>query len=550
MLKHLQIKNYALIKELKMDPVGGLNTITGETGAGKSIMLGAIGLLLGNRADTKALLNPEEKCFVEGIFDIREYNLQEVFYNHDLDYFSDCIIRREISPSGKSRAFVNDTPVNLEVISEIGAYLIDIHSQSDTLLLGKANFQLRFIDAFADNFALLEEYKKVFTTYKKAAKKLEELNHQAVELKKEADYNRFLFEELDKAALVAGEQEELEEEQKILEHAEEIKRKLLENVELLSNHEFSVINSLQVVARNMASIAEFSEIFKSLSERVEGVQIELKDILHEFEGEEQRIEFDPERQTEVSERLSLIYRLQQKHNLASIDELLKIKDQIEEKLHVISNIDGEVTKAEKEQDELRSKVKEIADALSQRRREVLPSLKGKLEALLSDLGMPHAAVDFEIDKIPPVSHGQDDLKILFSANRGVKPEELKKVASGGEFSRLMFAMKNIIADKTSLPTIIFDEIDTGVSGEIALKMAALMKKMAVGHQVVAITHLPQIAAKGDGHFFVYKDNSEPLTVSRIRKLEKDERILEIAKMIGGDSPSQTNVASAREMLAL
>lgn len=550
MLKHLEIKNYALIKELEMDPAKGLNTITGETGAGKSIMLGAIGLLLGNRADTKALLNPEEKCFVEGVFDVKEYSLKGLFYAHELDYFTECIIRREISPSGKSRAFVNDTPVTLDVVKEIGSYLIDIHSQTDTLLLGKTDFQLQLIDSFAGNLELLEEYKKAYALYRKASKKLEELVQQAAEIKKEADYNQFLFDELEKADLKAGEQEELEEEQKILEHAEEIKRKLLENTELIAGQEFAILSSLQTVSKNLSSIKELSEIYRHLSDRVESSLIELKDIAHEIESEEQRIEFDPTKQEAVGERLSLIYHLQQKHNVTTIAELLQIKDSVEEKLQVISGIDDEVDRVRRECHDFEQVVNEVAEKLSDKRLAVLAPLKLKLETLLADLGMPHAVVEFLHSKTTPASNGCDDIKILFSANRGIRPEELKKVASGGEFSRLMFAIKNIIAEKTALPTVIFDEIDTGISGEIALKMAVLMKKMAAGHQLISITHLPQIASKGDSHFFVYKDNSEPQSVSRIRKLEKEERILEIAKMIGGDSPSKTNMESARELLSL
>lgn len=550
MLKHLEIKNYALIKELEMDPAKGLNTITGETGAGKSIMLGAIGLLLGNRADTKALLNPEEKCFVEGVFDVKEYNLKDLFYARELDYFTECIIRREISPSGKSRAFVNDTPVTLDVVKEIGSYLIDIHSQTDTLLLGKTDFQLQLIDSFAGNLELLDEYKNAYGLYRKTAKKLEELVQQAAEIKKEADYNQFLFDELEKADLRGGEQEELEEEQKILEHAEEIKRKLLENTELMTGQEFAILSSLQTVSKNLSSIKELSEVYRHLSDRIESSLIELKDIAHEIESEEQRIEFDQTKQDAVGERLSLIYHLQQKHNVTTIAELLQIKDSVEEKLQVISGIDDELDRVRRECREFEQMVNEVAEKLSGKRLAVLAPLKLKLEKLLADLGMPHAVVEFLNSKTTPAPNGRDDIKILFSANRGIKPEELKKVASGGEFSRLMFAIKNIIAEKTALPTVIFDEIDTGISGEIALKMAALMKKMAAGHQLISITHLPQIASKGDSHFFVYKDNTEPQSVSRIRKLEREERTLEIAKMIGGDSPSKTNMESARELLSL
>ncbi len=549
MLKHLEIKNYALIKELELDPSENLNTITGETGAGKSIMLGAIGLLMGNRADTKALLDPNEKCIVEGVFDIREYNLREIFLSLELDYFDECILRREIAPSGKSRAFINDTPVNLDAAKEIGSYLIDIHSQSDTLLLGKSDFQLKLIDSFAGNLNLLEEYRQAFTSYRKSTKKYEDLLKHANGIKSEADYNQFLFDELDKADLQKKEQEELEEGQRLLEHAEEIKKKLLEGMELLQENDFSVLSSLQVLSKNLASISDYSENYKSLYQRIESALIELKDIQDELEGEENRIEFDQSKLEEIVERLSLIYRLQQKHSVDNIEDLLKIKDQLEEKLHVSSNIDEEVERAKSASEEFYHKAKELATQLSEGRKNVFVPLKSKLEKLLADLGMPHAIIEFHRLEIAPNAQGIDDIKILFSANRGVQPEELKKVASGGEFSRLMFAIKNIIAERTSLPTIIFDEIDSGISGEIALKMAVLMKKMSAKHQVITITHLPQIASKGNQHFFVYKDNSENISVSRIRQLANDERILEIAKMIGGDQPTETNLNSARELLA-
>ena len=550
MLKHLEIKNYALIKELEFDPSEKLNTITGETGAGKSIMLGAIGLLLGNRADTKALLNPNEKCVVEGVFNVEEYNLKEVFTNLELDYANECIIRREISPSGKSRAFVNDTPVTLETVKEIGSYLIDIHSQSDTLLLSKTNFQLRLIDAFSGNIDLLDEYQKIYRKYRKELARFQELTDEANEIKNEADYNQFLFDELEKADLTDNEQEELEQEQKLLEHAEEIKRKLVESLSLASESEFSILSSLQTLAKNLGQISEYSQNYKHLYQRIESVLIELKDISHELEGEEGRIEYDQSKQVEITERLSLIYKLEQKHQVSSVSELIKIKDQLEEKLHVISNIDAEVKRVKKNCDDLFELVKELAGKLSDNRKSSFEQLRNKLKILLTELGMPHSAIEFHYKEVEPAIMGIDDIKVLFSANLGIKPEELKKVASGGEFSRLMFALKNVIAESTSLPTVIFDEIDSGISGEIALKMAQLMKKMSERHQVITITHLPQIASKGNYHFFVFKDESDSISVSKIRKLEQEDRIVEIAKMIGGDQLTQTNLNAAKELLAL
>ncbi len=550
MLKHLKIRNYALIKELEFSPSTRLNTITGETGAGKSIMLGAIGLLLGNRADTKALLNPDEKCIVEGVFNIEEYNLKDFFIASDLDYYPECIIRREISPSGKSRAFINDTPVTLDTAKEIGMYLVDIHSQTDTRLLGNASYQMQLIDSFTDSIDLLSKYRESYRSYKKALKTYEELENQSIEIKSEADYHHFLFEELDKAALQENEQTTLEEEQKILEHSEEIKRKLLESIHLVNENEFSVLQSLQVVTKNIGQISQYSQNYHKLSERLNSVMIELKDINNELEGEEQRIEFDPLRQDEVSERLSLLYKLEQKHQVEAVADLLKIKDSLEERLHIVSNIDESVARAKKDCENLLEQTIDLGKQLSDKRKKGFEPLKSKLKSILSDLGMEHASIDLLSEEVKPTDNGIDEIKILFSANLGIKPEELRKVASGGEFSRLMFAIKNIIAEKTSLPTIIFDEIDSGISGEIAIKMASLMKKMATHHQVVTITHLPQIASKGDFHFFVFKDNSEFHTVSRIRKLNEEERVLEIAKMIGGDKPTETNLNSARELLTI
>jgi DNA repair protein RecN (Recombination protein N) len=550
MIKSLKIKNYALIKDLEMQPHAGFNTITGETGAGKSIMLGAIGLLLGNRADTKALFNSEEKCIVEAIFDLGKQHLKPLFDVHELDYSGECILRREISPAGKSRAFINDTPVTLDVMKEIGSQLVDIHSQSDTLLLGSSSFQLQLMDAMANTRILLDEYRLYFKEFKKAENNLESLQHQATEIKKEADYHHFLLDELQKAALSADEQELLEEELRLIENAGEIKSRLEESIQNLQESEdLSIIPQLQAIRRNLESLTHFSSGFGELAARVESCWIELRDICDELNNEFIRVEFDPERAEALHDRLGLIYKLQQKHDVQTVSELLAIQADLALKVERVLNVDEELTQAEKELERKKIQLYKSGEKLSIQRKSIFNELSEKLVSHLKELGMPHAVVQVAVEATQPGANGMDDLRILFSANRGVKPEELKNVASGGEFSRLMFAIKYILAEKTAMPTIIFDEIDTGISGEIALRMVKMMAGMAKYHQVISITHLPQIAAWGQYHFYVYKDDSNKTSVSRIRKLKDEERSLEIAKMIGGDQPSSSALDSARELLA-
>lgn len=549
MLKYLQINNYALIQSLEMNPSQSLTTITGETGAGKSIMLGAVGLLLGNRADTKSLLNHEAKCVIEGVFDIRTYSIREFFNSQDLDYYDECILRREISPSGKSRAFVNDTPVTLDTMKELGTYLIDVHSQTDTLLLRKRDFQLQLVDAFAGNSDLLKAYQGIYKDYRSSKKIYESLVKNADDINKEADYNRFLFEELEKADLKANEQHQLEEELKLLEHAEEIKKRFFESIELLTQNEFATVPSLEQITRNITALRAYSENYKNLANRLESCLIELKDITSEIEKEEEGIELDQPKQEAINDRLNLIYKLQQKHHVESIEALLQIKEELSNKLERADNLEADIEDARKKVQELEQQLQKVGTQLSESRTSVFISLKDKIRELVSALGMPHADIEFKHETTDASLSGLDDIDLLFSANKGIKPEALKNVASGGEFSRLMFAIKHILAERTALPTIIFDEIDTGVSGEIALKLGALMKQMSTNHQVITITHLPQIAAHGETHYFVYKDDSSPKSVSKIKALNNEDRTIEIAKMIGGDNPSDTALTNAKELLA-
>lgn len=548
MLTHLQIKNYALIETLELRPDTELNIITGETGAGKSIMLGAIGLLLGNRADTKTLFNPEEKCVIEGEFNISGYAIKTIFDEEELDFEEVCIIRREISPQGKSRAFVNDTPVNLETLKRITSQLMDIHSQHDTLLLGANEYQLQIVDTYAQNNHLFESYKSEFLLFSKSQKIYTELLSEAKESKKEFDYNAFLLEELVKTKLKDGELELLEQELNILENAEEVKSKLQLSAEYLSNPEQSVISFLGNTLSNLNSISTYGTQFAALKERVNSCLIELKDIADEVAGEEEAVELDNEKIDNLQERISLIYNLLQKHQARNIRELLEIQADLQQKVSKVLNIDEAIEKARINTEKAEKAMLEQAEALSETRLAVLPSIENEVASLLHDLGMPNASLKLDSELVKPGLTGINNINFLFSANKGIKPQQLKNVASGGEFSRLMLAIKYILADKRALPTIVFDEIDTGVSGEVSIKVGNMMRDMARGHQIIAITHLHQIAAQGNAHYFVYKDNSSVKTVSKIRRLTNDERVMEIAKMIGGEKPSAAIIENAREIL--
>ncbi|QSE98944.1 DNA repair protein RecN [Fulvivirga lutea] len=548
MLKQLFIKNYALIQELKITPSEKLNIITGETGAGKSIMLGAVGLMLGNRADIKSLLNTDSKCIVEGHFDLSLYKLESLFKKEDLDYEATTIIRREISPSGKSRAFVNDTPVTLDVLKKLGIKLMDVHSQHETLQLGKNSFQLKFVDVFANTLTLRNEYYRLYQDYKKELIYLNGLKEESAKATQESDYNSFLLQELAEANLQPDEQEELEERVKVAEHAEEIKLKLNEGLAILSNDEFSVASGMQQLRQALSQLAKYSDTYKNLADRIESVQIEVNDLTSEIEREEEKVNFDPEEAQMSQERLSLIYQLQQKHQVVDIASLIEIQSNLEEKVSRTLNLDNEIATSTKKVESLLQECTAKASELSKKRVACFDKLSDELTKLLAEVGMGDASVKIERSEIPLENSGFDEIQILFSANKGIAPQPLAKVASGGEFSRFMFCIKYILAEKIAMPTVIFDEIDTGVSGEIALKLGSLMKKMAENHQLITISHLPQIAAKGDQHYFVYKDTSSDKAVSKIKYLEESERIEEIAKMIGGDNPSSIAFENARELM--
>ncbi len=548
MLRHLTIKNYALIEHLEMELTGHLNVITGETGAGKSIMLGAMGLLLGNRADTKVLWNEKEKCITEGTFDIGSYQLQSLFENENLDYDDQTVIRREISPGGKSRAFINDTPVTLDIMKKIGSRLMDIHSQHDTLDLGNRSFQLQVIDAFAVNEKQRDEYKSAWQHYVITREAYQALEDEANVLRQESDFVKFQLDELNKANLIAGEQRELEEALKIMEHAEDIKLKFNQLLAQLDREEISASGILNEARIVFNALGNYSEHYKKLAARFESVRIELNDIVSEVESEEEKIEFDPLKIEEAKDRLSTIYQLQQKHRLGSVEELLQLQNELQSKANKTSNMDDELEAMKKKLDEATQRVNEKGETLSQSRVKSFNGFCKQMTELLAELGIPEAKLQVEHQIIAPGASGIDNIELLFSANKGIPVRPMAQVASGGEFSRLMFCIKYLLAEKTALPTLILDEIDTGVSGEIAMRLGKMMKVMAEGHQLVAISHLPQIAAKGDRHFYAYKDTKSKKTISQIRQLSEEERIEEIAKMIGGEKPSSLAKENARELI--
>jgi DNA repair protein RecN (Recombination protein N) len=549
MLKHLTIRNYALIKLLEMEPSAHLNVITGETGAGKSIMLGAIGLLMGNRADTKVMWNDDEKCVIEGIFNIKPYKLKPLFSEEDLDYEDETVIRREISPGGKSRAFINDTPVTLETMRKLGSRLMDIHSQHETLELGNQSFQLQLIDTYAENQDIREKYREAWTTFTTARENFEQLQTEADVLREEADYTRFQLDELLKAALEENEQEELEKELKIMEHAEEIKSRFHTVLQLLNQSEFSADQIVSDIRNQLLAISSYSPAYDALYQRLESLRLELEDIGSEIEREEMLVDFDPERTAFIKDRLSTLYRLLTKHRLKEVRELLELQENLQKKANLTNHLDEALQKAKEAFVVAGEEVRRSGTVLSDSRKKAFGPLRRQIVKLLQELGIPDASLEIDLAETAAGPSGADRIDILFSANKGIAPKPLAQVASGGEFSRLMFCIKYVMAEKTAMPTLVLDEIDNGVSGEIAIKLGNLMTTMAAAHQLITISHLPQIAAKGHAHYFVYKDNSAKKTISSIKLLSERERVEEIAKMIGGSKPSKVALENAQELLS-
>lgn len=549
MLKRLHIRNYALIDELEIQFSDKLTIITGETGAGKSILLGALGLVMGDRADSKVFYRESEKIVVEAWFEVAAYDLREFFEENELDYDTEVVIRREISAAGKSRAFVNDTPVNNNVLKRLTDVLLDLHQQFDTLDIHNINFQLRMVDALADNSLILKGYQQNFRQFAADKKRLAELVERSQNGEREMDFLKFQFEELAAANLATGEQDALENELQRLTNAEDIKRTFGTSAHHLLESEQSIVGQLQALARSMSSARRFGSDASSLAERMEAIVVDLQELAKDCDRLAEGTEHDPARIAEVNERLNIMYKLLKKHNLAAVDELLALQGNLEKQLGSFADLGEAIADLEQKIGEQEQVLRKIAAQLSERRRAVTADFEEKVQAMLTQLSMPHARLKVEVRPLENLtSTGLDDVEFLFATNVGSKFLPIKDVASGGELSRLTLCAKSLVADAIPLPTLIFDEIDTGISGDVSLKMGLILKDLAARHQVVSITHTPQIAARADSHYFVYKKIVEDKTVTNVRLLSHEERVRSLAVMLSGNPPSDAALATARELI--
>jgi DNA repair protein RecN (Recombination protein N) len=551
MLQKLVINNYALIDNLEISFGDGLNILTGETGAGKSIILGALSLILGQRAESRYFFNQQKKCVIEGVFRISDFHLKTFFEDTELDYEAETILRREISADGKSRAFINDTPVNLTTLKQLGEKLIDIHSQHATLEINDPEFQLLVVDSVAGHGELLNDYQLKFKAYKKDTVKLQQLISDSDKAKSDLDYYQFQFDELEKANLAEDEQEKLEQELYTLNNAEEIKRNLAGATYLMQDGETAALIQLREAAHHLSTLEKFNPMIEELHERLKSSLIELKDIAAEIENLEQHTHTNDVRAIEINDRLSLIYNLQKKHRVSANAELLQLQEELSTKIQQALFGDEEIEKLQKQISAEKSKLEKLASQLLANRAKAIPDIQDQVVKSLAEMGMGSSTLKIELSPIPSLGiTGTDQVRFLFSANKGHALGEMSKVASGGELSRLMLSIKSLIARYTALPTIIFDEIDAGVSGEVANKVGQIMERLSENLQVITITHLPQIASKGQSHYFVYKDDETSTTYTRIRQLDEKERVLEIAKMLSGDKPGESALQNARELLGI
>ena len=551
MLKRLYISNFALIHEMDVSFPGKLTVITGETGAGKSIFLEALGLVLGKRADLSALNNKSKKCIIEAEFETKALDLAAFFKDNDLEEDSVLVLRREISADGKSRSFLNDSVVSLAALKILAEKLIDIHSQHQTLLLNQSNFQLELLDAFAGSAGAYSDYKKEFTKLNKLNASLKSLQEKETQSKKELDYFQFLFDELEHTEIKPGGMKELEEESNTLEHAENIKSNLLSAVNSINGGDTNILRALSQVKLALQGISKFGRNYEEYFERANSVYIELKEMAVDLEVAENKVVFDTAKLEEVNSRMDKLNRLLKKHAVSSTEELLKVKVEVEEKLLSFASLESEIEKVRNEAKEVTNKCVKSAAELTIIRVRAVAGIEKRVKEMLTDLSMENASFKIELTQLPEIGFsGYDQIKFLFSANKGTNLNELHKVVSGGELSRLMLSLKALLATKKQLPTIIFDEIDTGVSGDVADKIGNILLKMGEGMQVVTITHLPQMASKGQHHLFVYKNDDEYKTVSYIKQLSKEERVLEIAKMLSTSNPTQSALKNAKELLSI
>jgi len=550
MLISLTIKNYALIRDLAVDFTEGLSIITGETGAGKSILLGGLSLVLGKRADTALVYNKSNKCVVEARFDVRQYGLRHLFEKEDLDYDDELIIRREILPNGKSRAFVNDTPTNLSSLSAISSRIIDIHSQHETLQLSDSSYQFHIVDSIAGNKELLSDYSEGREKMKRLEKELEQLHEKEVQALRDQDYNQFIFKELEDAKLAIGEQEELESELDKLSHAEEIKSTLNQILEEADRESFGLNEILSSVKSSLSKIARYSDSYEALSRRWESLNIEARDLLYEVESENDQLVHDPAELERVESRLQLIHSLEKKHGVASIEELLSLKAAYAKKLDEKEQASGRIEEIGLEINNLKEHLTAIADSLHENRKAALPEFTDKMVKTLAELEMKNTRLRVSLEKGEGLlRNGMDELEFEISSDKGVTFERIGRIASGGEMSRVMLAVKFILSEYASLPAIIFDEIDSGVSGEVSNRIADLLLRMSANMQVISITHLPQVASKGQQHYQVYKKEAQEGITTNIKRLNDDERLVHLAEMLGGSKVTDSALAHARQLLS-
>ncbi len=549
MLKQLLIQNYAIIDEIQIKFSPSLNIITGETGAGKSILMGALNLILGERADTNILLNKEKKCIVEGVFSIDAKDAVKLFLqDNDLDNEAELVLRREIAVNGKTRSFINDTPATLQQIKQLASLLVDLHQQFDTLELGDADFQREVIDALAENKTTLIDYRSVFNNWKQCKKELEELHQQKNSFNKELDYNQFLFDELNELGLKENELEELDQELKLLSNAEEIKTTLSKVFFELKESEQPVTQILKQLVQQLQGFAEHHQNLPSIIQRLQSAQIEIADIAEETEQVNDSVQFDQQRIDLINDKIAAGYKLFKKHGVTTTNELLFIQSELEQKLQAVLNIDEAIIAKEKEVAALLSKAETIAEKIFKARHKQIKPLEENVNTLLNQVGMPNARLKVEIKQAALSEFGKDNIEFLFDANKSNRFEPIRKVASGGELSRLMLCIKSLVAQHIDLPTMIFDEIDTGISGEAAKQVGIIMKDLSKKRQIICITHQPQIAGKASAHFFVYKEIKGEAIKTNIRLLDEDERITAIAKMLSGEKPTAAAIENAREMM--
>ncbi len=549
MLKSLKIKNYALIEELEMNFYSGLSVITGETGAGKSILLGAISLILGKRSDTQVLKDKSSKCVVEGIFHVNDYQLQDFFKKHDLDYEPHTILRREVSAKGKSRAFINDTPVSLNVLKELGDKLVDIHSQQSTITLNDSDFQLAVVDNVAGITKMVNQYRMKFSQYKDLIHQLEDLKEKEQKFVAEKDYSQFLYDELVAAGLDPGEQKKLEEQLSVLTHAEEIKSRLFESGMLLSESDDNIIGKLEELKNLLSKVTTYHASIEEIFSRIDSSLIDLRDISDEINRLEPGIEYHPDQFEQVNNRLETLYRLEQKHRVATVEELLDIQDELHEKLAGIMTVKDEIEQLTASIDVIYNELLTLAGKISEQRIRSLASIEKDVMGSVAKMGIPDARVRIQHTLNDAPDHdGIDKIKFLFNANKGFEPVDLSSVASGGELSRLMLSIKSLISQKNLLPTIIFDEIDNGISGDVAGRVGDVLLQTAQHMQVIVITHLPQIAGKGSHHYLVFKQSVDDTTRTYMKRIDDEERVEEIAKMLSGPDTSLAARETAKELL--